>query len=229
MEGQASTGTRPQRFHNFIRDRHDALVTHAHPVQRQVELAVRAHQPDEPVERLTNRERPRQIAMIEQAAMRMVHRRVVAERGFSDHEDLHGLALRIRGHRQIKIPVEPRTRDDAIRSLIQRYMYHEPVALPERCRLLTNRQQQVLFQSPIEKHSDSRVHAHHPQKRELAHGRIRSLGRRDQPVLGVAIDEHVNARSDERKFRQITPGQQNLPVGATIEVISRSRLAHEGE
>ena len=214
---------------NLVRDRPNALIPDPPAIQRQVNLPVRSHRAHVSVQGLPDRERSRQITVIEQTAMRMVHRRVVAERRFTDHQNLHRLPLGVHRRSEVEITVEPGTRNDAVRPLVQRHVHHQPVPLLQGPGLFADRQEQIFFQPPIQKDPDARIHAHDPQKSEFTDRRIRRLGRRDQPVLGIPIDKHIHQTPDLRAARQIAPRQQNFPMRSAVEIESRSGFADEGE
>ena len=117
-----------------------------------------------------------------------------------------------------------------IRSVfIKRDVHDQPRALAQRHRLLADRQQQIFFQPPIEKHADPRINAHDAQVGEFADHRVRRGRCRDEPILGVAIDKHINELADRWTFFELATRQQDFAVSAAVEIKPRGRFPDERE
>ena len=108
-------------------------------------------------------------------------------------------------------------------------MHDQPRALAQRHRLLADRQQQIFFQPPIEKHPDPRINAHDAQVGEFSDHRVRRGRSRHEPILGVAINKHVDELADRWTFFELATGQQDFAVSAAVEIKPRGRFADERE
>ena len=74
---------------------------------------------------------------------------------------------------------------------IERDIDDRPVADAQGKFLFAERHQQILRQPPVQKRAGLRMHADDLHIAELADHRVRLFGGGHEPILGIAIDKHV--------------------------------------
>ena len=73
------------------------------------------------------------------------------------------------------------------------------------------------------------VHVLDPELGKLADHDQRDFRGGHEPVLGVAIDEHIHLVLGRDVARDVAAGQENFAQVPTIEVEAGSRGSHDGE
>ncbi|MNJ58321.1 hypothetical protein D3C77_539500 [compost metagenome] len=107
-------------------------------------------------------------------------------------------------------------------------MHHAVVADLQRPRLFRVRHQQVLGQAPVEENAGT-VDVLDLEAGELADLHLGLLGGGDQLVFAVQVDEHVQPviHFGFGVFRDVAPGQQDLAVGAAVQVQAEVHVFHD--
>ena len=207
---------RLQNLENLLGKRPDAPV--AGLTERQIEFAVGADRPHVAGDHLADLERSREVVVVNQAPVGVVHDQIVAEGTFACDKQLDGFTLVIVGRGEIQPAVQPGARHEAVGLLIQCDLHHHPVTRVHRAVHFPDRQQEILLEAPVQKDPDARTDGGHLQAGKLADDGERLLSRRDEPVLGVAVDEDLDLTARRGARRDIASRQQDFPMRAAIQV-----------
>ena len=164
--------------------------------EREVELAVGADGADVSLHQVTHVQLARDLRVIDEPAMGVVHDEIETERALARDHQADGFALVVVRRLLVETAVETRAGDQAVGALIQDDHDDHPVARVERPIHFAHRQEQVLFQTPLQKYTDTRIDPGDAEIGQLAHARERLLrgghetiprsrGRRKRPLFSA--------------------------------------------
>jgi len=121
------------------------------------------------------------------------------------------------------------TGDNALRFFIDVDEYDNDILGINPMRLLAIGEEEILRQAPVQKGSDGGMNAGHLKRGKFANDSPRNPGCCDEAVLGVAIQENVNAVPNLCAIWDRISREENFPQFASVEIQSRPGILQDRE
>ncbi len=205
----------------------DAVV--ADGVEAEVDFPVFAEGADVALELLAGEEGEGEIGVVEEAPVAVFDDGFVAERGLVGDGEGNGLAVAVGGRAAVEEAVEAHGGDEALAAGVDVEVDEDDIADGEVFGLFADGEEEVFGEAPVEEGTSAGAVVDDGEGGEVAGLGQGGGGGGDEAVFGIAVEEDVEGVVEAGAWGDFATGEEDFPVGATLEVEAGRGFAEDSE